>query len=62
MAVQRLPFSASNERGVGSIPSQGTKSPHALWQDQKEIQRNKKTEESVRVLKNQGWCGVDGNC
>ena len=31
LAVQWLRLYASNAGGVGSIPGQGTKIPHAMW-------------------------------
>ena len=34
LVVQWLGLHASNARGIGSIPGQGTKIPHAIWHDQ----------------------------
>ena len=35
LAVQWLRFHASTAGGIGSIPDQGTKIPHATWHGQK---------------------------
>ena len=35
LAVQWLRFRTSNAGGVGSIPGQGTKIPHAAWPKEK---------------------------
>ena len=37
LAVQWLRLHASNAGGVGSIPCQGTKIPHAVWRGGKKI-------------------------
>ena len=34
MVVQWLGLGASNAEGTGSIPGQGTKIPHAIWNSQ----------------------------
>ena len=44
MMVRWLRFCASNAKCVGSIPSGGTKIPHAAWQKKK-----KKTERGDRA-------------
>ena len=36
MAVQYLGFHASSAGGLGSVPDQGTRIPHATWCGQKE--------------------------
>ena len=36
--------------------------PCGITKKKKYEETTKKIEESVRILKNQGWCGVDGNC
>ena len=40
--IQRLRFCAANTEGMGSIPSWGTKIPHAIWCDIK-IKKKKGT-------------------
>ena len=40
LVVQWLRLSASNARGMGSIPGQGTKIPHAMWHSQNKQTKN----------------------
>ena len=42
LAVQWLRLHASNARGVGSIPGQGTKCPHAAAKKKKNMHKQKK--------------------
>ena len=39
LAVQWLTLHASTAGGVGSIPGQGTKIPHALWHGQNDSKK-----------------------
>ena len=41
LVVQWLRLCASNSGGTGSIPGQGTKSPHAAWHGQKKKKKKK---------------------
>ena len=45
LAVQWLRLHASNARGVGSIPGQGTKCPHAAAKKKKKYAQTKKDED-----------------
>ena len=49
LAVQWLRLRASTARGMGSIPGQGTKIPHATWHGQK-IKKKKKRRRDRREL------------
>ena len=42
LVAQWLRLRASNARGVGLLPGQGTKSPHATWRSQKSIKITEK--------------------
>ena len=45
MEVQWLGLCASTAGGMGSIPGQGTKIPHAVWHGQKQNQDQKQTKQ-----------------
>ena len=51
LVAQWLRLCASNAGGVGSIPGQGTKTPHATKHDQKTRTKKKKKQETQRKQK-----------
>ena len=56
LIVLRLGPHASNAGGIGSIPDQGTKIPHATQgKKKKKLRKTKQTPSSVRALHSQRW-------
>ena len=48
LAVQWLRLCTSNAGGMGSIPGQGTKIPHAAWCSQKKLKIKNKAAEKIK--------------
>ena len=59
MVVQWLGLGASNAEGTGSIPSQGTKIPHAIWNSQNTKDKTNRQKNSHLVKCVQSSCEGD---
>ena len=63
LAVQRLGCRASTAGGMGSIPGQGTNTPHAVWRGQKKknpTQMNLSMKQRLTDIENRLVVAKDG--